>query len=229
MALAQIMAARSDPIPLVETKFGKSPQGSYASYQLAVTEDNFKVFCDITSVPRRNPANHSKHVVTYPRFPLSSQSNEQFEMPADLSEAEKSLLNSLQVDEDKLNDIEIKTRSQSGCPEWKLERKFRFTASNFGLIRDRKRNDESLVKNLINPKLFSSRYTNHGLKYEPIALEQYQKYMSSINKPVKVFKSGLVVSMDAPYLSASPDGKVIDPGCSDPFGLSEVKCPEPST
>ena len=114
--------------------------------------------------------------MTYPRFPLSSQSNEQFEMPADLSEAEKSLLNSLQVDEDKLNDIEIKTRSQSGCLEWKLERKFRFTASNFGLIRDRKRNHESLVKNLINPKPFSSRYTNHGLKYEPIALEQYQKY-----------------------------------------------------
>ena len=50
--------------------------------------------------------------------------------------------------------------------------------------------------------------------------------MSSINKPVKVFKSGLVISMDAPYLGASPDAKVIDPGCSDPFGLSEVKCPE---
>ena len=132
MALAQIMTARSDSIPLVETKFGKSTQGSYASYQLAVTEDNFKVFCDITSVPRGNSANHSEHVVTYPRFPLSSQSNEQFEMPADLSEAEKSLLNSLQVDEDKLNDIEIKTRSQAGCPEWKLERKFQFTASNFG-------------------------------------------------------------------------------------------------
>ena len=41
-----------------------------------------------------------------------------------------------------------------------------------------------------------------------------------------VLKSGLVISMDAPYLGASPDGKVIDPGCSDPFGLSEVKCPE---
>ena len=154
MALAQIMTARSDSVPLVETKFGKSPQGSYASYQLAVTEDNFKVFCDITSVPRGNPANHSERVVTYPRFPLSSQSNEQFEMPADLSEAEKSLLNSLQVDEDKLNDIEIKTRSQSGCPEWKLERKFRFTASNFGLIRDRKRNHESLVKKSYKSKAF---------------------------------------------------------------------------
>ena len=70
------------------------------------------------------------------------------------------------------------------------------------------------------------RYTNHGLKYEPIALEQYQKYLSSINQLVKVFKSGLVISMDAPYLGASPNAKVIDCGCSDRFGLSEVKCPE---
>ena len=87
IALAQIMIARSDSIPLVENKFGKSPQGSYASYQLAVSEDNFKVFCDITSVPRGNPANHSEHIVT---FPLSSQSDEQFEVPADLSKVEKS-------------------------------------------------------------------------------------------------------------------------------------------
>ena len=50
IALAQIMIARSDSIPLVENKFGKSPQGSYASYQLAVSQDNFKVFCDITSM-----------------------------------------------------------------------------------------------------------------------------------------------------------------------------------
>ena len=48
----------------------------------------------------------------------------------------------------------------------------------------------------------------------------------SIRRPVKIIKSGLVISPDSPYLGASPDAKVIDPGCSDPFGLSEVKCPE---
>ena len=36
----------------------------------------------------------------------------------------------------------------------------------------------------------------------------------------------LVISPNSPYLGASPDGKVIDPGCSNPFGLSEVKYPE---
>ena len=50
--------------------------------------------------------------------------------------------------------------------------------------------------------------------------------MHSIRRPVNVLKSGLVVSLDAPYLGASPDGKVIDNGCSILFGLSEVKCPE---
>ena len=50
--------------------------------------------------------------------------------------------------------------------------------------------------------------------------------MHSIRRPVNVLKSGLVVSIDAPYLGASPDGKVIDSGCLMPFGLLEVKCPE---
>lgn len=50
MALAQILTPRSETTPFLETKFGKSPQGSYASYQLSMTEDNFKVYCDITSV-----------------------------------------------------------------------------------------------------------------------------------------------------------------------------------
>ena len=71
MALAQIMTAWSDSIPLVETKFGKSPQGSPASYQLALTKDN-KVVCDITSVPRGNPANHSEHIATSNISPIKS-------------------------------------------------------------------------------------------------------------------------------------------------------------
>lgn len=84
------------------------------------------------------------------------------------------------VDVAKLNEIQRKTREQSNCQEWKDERTFWLTTSNFGLIKERKRNHETLVKNLLNPKPFSSMYTNHGLKYEPVALEQYQKYMMSI-------------------------------------------------
>ena len=227
MALSQIMTARTESTTLVPTKFGKSPQGSFASYQLSVTEGNFKVFCDISSVNRSDSDNHvhDSQLTAFPRFPLRA-SHEQFQIPTEISGDERCLLEKIQVDVDELNEIERKTREQSTCQEWKDERKFRFTASNFGLIRERKRNHETLVKNLLNPKPFSSRYTNHGLKYEPVALEQYQKYMMSIRRPVKILKSGLVISLDSPYLGASPDAKVIDPGCNDPFGLSEVKCPE---
>ena len=50
--------------------------------------------------------------------------------------------------------------------------------------------------------------------------------MSTTGKRVKVCKSGLVVCLDSPYFGASPDSKVIDGGCSDRFGLVEIKCPQ---
>jgi hypothetical protein len=43
--------------------------------------------------------------------------------------------------------------------------------------------------------------------------------------PVQVLGSGLVISKGSPILGATPDAKVIDPGCIDHFGLAEVKCP----
>ena len=148
-------------------------------------------------------------------------------MQDEIAAVEKALLEKLCVDEEKINDIETKTRKQSNCEEWKQERKFRFTASNFGLISARKRNHESFVNNLLHSKPFSSRYTNHGIKYEPVALKLYKKYMHSHLSPCKcseVRTGG--ISRCTIYLGASPDGKIIDSGCSIPFGLSEVKCPE---
>ena len=143
-------------------------------------------------------------LTTYPRFPLSPPKGKFNIIPSEIFDVEKDLLLSLIVDCQWLNGIESKPRGQADC--------------------DRKRNYDKLVNNLLHPKTFTSRYTNHGRKYEPVALKQYQKYMNSNRRPVKVFKSGLVVGIDAPYLGASPDGKVIDPDWSDPFGLSEVKC-----
>lgn len=169
------MTPTSESTPLVETKFGKSPPGSFGSYQLSTTEDNFKVYCDISSVPRRDPVcNQSERLTAFPRFPLKS--GEPFVLPAGITEAEKTLLDRLQVDADKINEIERKTQRRSDCEEWRNERKFRFTASNFGLISNRKRHHDNFVNSLLHPKPFTSRYTDHGIKYEPVALEQYQKY-----------------------------------------------------
>ena len=49
--------------------------------------------------------------------------------------------------------------------------------------------------------------------------------MFATRNPVKVLKSGLVVSMACPIFAASPEGKVVDHSCSKLFGLVEVKCP----
>ena len=64
-----------------------------------------------------------------------------------------------------------------------------------------------------------------GKTYEPVALKEYERHMFSTRNPVSVFKIGFVVSMASPFLEASPHGKVIDRGCSKPFGLVEVKFP----
>ena len=65
-----------------------------------------------------------------------------------------------------------------------------------------------------------------ALNYEPVAIDKYHKYMHSQKTPVHVFKTGFVVCTNCPILGCSPDAKVIDPNCEDPFGLLEVKCPE---
>ena len=220
-ALSQIMSPGGTN--LQETKFGKSPSGSYASYQLQFTESNFQVFCNIDSVPRVNCNGYQNAISTYPAFPL--QQSQQYEKPDGLSSNQEALLDHLIVDEAKLNNIEKTTREQAASQEWLTERKFRFTSSNFNTIVKRKRNHDTLVNNLLHPKSFTSKQTAHGNTYEPVALKEYEKYMFSTRNPVTVFKSGLVVSMASPFLAASPDGKVIDHGCSKPFGLVEIKCP----
>ena len=78
---------------------------------------------------------------------------------------------------------------------------------------------------MLDAKPFRSASTDHGIKYEPVALREYEKYMHKIGRPIKVEKSGFFVSPKLFYLGCSPDGKVIDSSSIDPFGLVEIKCP----
>ena len=71
----------------------------------------------------------------------------------------------------------------------------------------------------------TSRYLEHGKKYEPVALVEYEKFMSSRRTPVKVLPCGFVVCQGIPIIGATPDARVIDFGWVDHFGLAEVKCP----
>ena len=146
-------------------------------------------------------------------------------IPQTLTDAELNLLSSLTIDEDKINGIEGNMREQSASEEWRKERTYRFTASRFQSITKRQRNHDSFAAAIMHPKPFSSKYVAHGLKYEPVALQEYQKFMYNQRTPVSVTRSGFVISKTCPVLGASPDAKIVDKGCSVCFGLGEVKCP----
>ena len=74
MALAQIMTPRSESTPLQATKFGKIPPGSYSSYQLSLTKENFKVYCGITAV-NRSDSNMICQQLCFQDSPLTHQTN----------------------------------------------------------------------------------------------------------------------------------------------------------
>ena len=141
-----------------DTRFGKCQVGSYLFYQVAATESNFKVTACIDCIPRLQAANNQ--ALNYPRFPL--RDIEEMLLPDNLTEAEKRVIDTLQLDEDKVNQIETETRQQAECEKWKEERKFRFTASQFQLISKRQRNHEGFAETLMNPKPVSSKYLEHG-------------------------------------------------------------------
>ena len=63
-----------------------------------------------------------------------------------------------------------------------------------------------------------------GLEMEMDAAIEYAK-----RKQVNYYPCGLVIHPDAPWLAASPDGKVFDPSEDPPFGLVEFKCPNVSS
>ena len=77
---------------------------------------------------------------------------------------------------------------------------------------------------LFNPKLVTSKQLERGKKFESVALREYEKYMFNKSTPVKVLPCGLVVSKGCPILGATPDARVVDFGCTDYFGIAEVKC-----
>lgn len=70
MALASILTPTTGDSQNVETRFGKCPRGSYASYQLSFTESNFQVFIDISSVARTNANEGTVASAQFPKFPI---------------------------------------------------------------------------------------------------------------------------------------------------------------
>ena len=89
---------------LSDTKFGKSPVGSFLSYQTSFTESNFSAQANLASVQGVDDV--ALDLTHYPRFPMTNE--EDMTTPRELSDSEKNLLSTLNVDEDKIHEIESK-------------------------------------------------------------------------------------------------------------------------
>ena len=125
-------------------------------------------------------------------------------------------------------DIEECTREQGNCDLWKEERMKRVTASHVGgILKMRKATKRSgKVKEILYSTFTGSKATRYGTLMEDVARQEYVNKQHENGHPgLKTRESGLVISMDNPWLAASPDGKVEDPNSPNPQGLMEIKNP----
>ena len=103
MSLAQLKSSQTNA--LEDTKYGKSPKGSYLKYQVSHTESNFLVDMDISCVTRKNEC---VTIQVYPRFPLTDLEENQNH---NLTDSQNNFISSLSVSEDKINETERDRKS----------------------------------------------------------------------------------------------------------------------
>ncbi len=103
--------------------------------------------------------------------------------------------------QERLEEIEKKTRGQNQSPLWFKERKWRLTASNFGdILKATERRDlDKLCEHLLNPSKLTSPSIVHGKTYESIAIEKFTQTTATT-----VLKCGLFINADFPNFAASP-------------------------
>eukprot|EP00795_Rhopilema_esculentum_P004939 gene4939-21279_t len=122
---------------------------------------------------------------------------------------------------DEVDAIEKSTGGQSSNEEWKQQRKYRITASNFYSAAVNTVEPSSKLKSMFYAT-FTSASTNHGNRFESHVRDLYKKTMIDQGFPINVAEVGLKVSHTEPYLAASLDGII---SCrSEKWGL-EIKCP----
>lgn len=123
-------------------------------------------------------------------------------------------------------DVEhIQNKSLTDQTFWLKVRQFRITGSRcyniYTYNQNPKTTEEWAVKSsdYFWPKLFTSKFTLHGITYENTAREMYIKNTSN-----KVVKSGFIINKNEKWLGYSPDGVIVDSN-NYPTKLLEIKCP----
>ena len=145
-----------------------------------------------------------------------------------LMERVTSFKKTLELSPQQIRELEHNTREQYQSELWYSARHYRLTASTFGRILQLLPTTppDSLVKQLLHPKSFSTNATEWGKENEPIALQKYVEHqLSTGHTGLVTCSAGFVVSEEHPFLGASPDAYVCDPCSPNQFGLVEIKCP----
>ena len=146
-----------------------------------------------------------------------------------LRETVQAFKDSLTTSGDTIHRIECDTRNQRNSPFWYEVRRYRITASIFGVILRRRPDTppDALVLKILQPKQFKSAATEWGVHQEPLAIQEYIRHQQGHGHPnLSVAPCGFHISKSHPYLGATPDGVVYDPlNLDEPFGFLEVKCP----
>ena len=122
--------------------------------------------------------------------------------------------------------VELRTRDQDKSKLWFRMRAGRITASKFKSVchTDPASPSLSLIMSICHPDTmrFKTAATSWGCVHETSALEQYKK--ASGHDQLRVFPAGLFISVEHPYVGASPDAMVCCSCCGS--GICEVKVSE---
>lgn len=122
--------------------------------------------------------------------------------------------------------VELRTRDQTNSRLWFRMRAGRITASKFKSVchTDPASPSLSMIMSICHPDTlrFKTAATLWGCEHETRALEQYKN--ASSHNQLSVSPAGLFISVDHPYVGASPDAMVCCSCCGP--GICEVKVSE---
>lgn len=124
--------------------------------------------------------------------------------------------------------IECNTRQQSENEDWMKERVKRITASRVGgIAKMRKTTKRSKkVESLLYSTFRGNEATRYGQEMEEQTRNEYEVHQKQNgHEGLKTQSVGLVISLENPWLAASPDNRVDDPHGTPRAGLAEYKNP----
>ena len=122
--------------------------------------------------------------------------------------------------------LEQETREQSGSDMWIRDRMKRITTSRGGILKMKITRRSKKVKEILYSKFKRNRATMYGTNMEETSRQQYTTYQHQKGQArLRTSKVGLVVSVDNPWLAASPDNKVHDSNALQPLDVVEYNNP----